>query len=280
MIAYFNGRFIPKEDVKISPDDRGFLFADGAYEVIRSYRGKLFKIEEHLERLERSLSELLISVPSLIKLRDVSEQLIHRNNLENGDATLYIQVTRGVAPRKHEFPVKEISATVYVVASSFQPTIDNWENGTNIILVPDIRWGRCDIKSVALLPNVLSSQLAKNKGAFEAIFVRDGTITEGSHTNFCAVFDGQLITHPANHKILAGITRKVVLNLCYQLNIPFRELPVLEKELRKASELMILGTTSEILPVVQVDGWIVGDGKPGPITAKLQQAYRKLTTAL
>ena len=280
MIAYFNGRFIPKEDVKISPDDRGFLFADGAYEVIRSYGGKLFKIEEHLERIERSLSELLISVPSLIKLRDVAEQLIHRNNLENGDATLYIQVTRGVAPRKHEFPDKGISATVYVVASPFQPTIDNWENGTNIILVPDIRWGRCDIKSVALLPNVLSSQLAKDKGASEAIFVRDGTITEGSHTNFCAVFDGQLITHPANHKILAGITRKVVLNLCYQLNIPFRELPVLEKELRKASELMILGTTSEILPVVQVDGWIVGDGKPGPITAKLQQAYRKLTTAL
>lgn len=280
MIAYFNGRFIPKEDVKISPDDRGFLFADGAYEVIRSYGGKLFKIEEHLERIERSLSELLISVPSLIKLRDVAEQLIHRNNLENGDATLYIQVTRGVAPRKHEFPDKGISVTVYVVASHFQPTIDNWENGTNIVLVPDIRWGRCDIKSVALLPNVLSSQLAKDKGAFEAIFVRDGTITEGSHTNFCAVFDGQLITHPLNHRILAGITRKVVLNLCYQLNIPFRELPVLEKELRKASELMILGTTSEILPVVQVDGWMVGDGKPGPITAKLQQAYRKLTTAL
>ncbi len=280
MIAYFNGRFIPKEDVKISPDDRGFLFADGAYEVIRSYGGKLFKIEEHLERIKRSLSELLISVPSLIKLRDVAEQLIHRNNLENGDATLYIQVTRGVAPRKHEFPDKGISATVYVVASPFQPTIDNWENGTNIVIVPDIRWGRCDIKSVALLPNVLSSQLAKDKGAFEAIFVRDGTITEGSHTNFCAVFDGQLITHPANHRILAGITRKVVLNLCYQLNIPFRELPVLEKELRKASELMILGTTSEILPVVQVDGWMVGDGKPGPITAKLQQAYRKLTTAL
>jgi D-alanine transaminase len=280
MIVYFNGRFIPKEDVKISPDDRGFLFADGAYEVIRSYGGRLFKTEEHLERLERSLTELLISVPSLINLRTVAEQLINRNNLENGDATLYIQVTRGVAPRRHEFPDKGISTTVYVVASPFQPLIDKWENGTNIVLVPDIRWERCNIKSVALLPNVLASQLAKDKGAFEAIFVRDGTITEGSHTNFCAVFDGQLVTHPANHCILAGITRKVVLNLCYKLEIPFRELPILEKDLRKASELMILGTTSEILPVVQVDGWMVGDGKPGPITAKLQQAYRKLATAL
>lgn len=280
MIAYFNGRFIPKEGVRILPDDRGFLFADGAYEVIRSYEGRLFKTEEHLERLERSLNELLISVPSLINLREVAEQLIHLNNLENGDATLYIQVTRGVAPRKHEFPDKGISSTVYAFASPFQPLIDKWENGTNIVLVPDIRWARCDIKSIALLPNVLANQLAKDKGAFEAIFVRDGTITEGSHTNFCAVLDGQLITHPANHSILAGITRKVVLNLCYQLKIPFREIPLLKKELREASELMILGTTLEILPVVQVDEWIVGDGKPGPITAKLQREYRKLTTAL
>lgn len=257
MIAYFNGRIIPKEDVKVSPDDRGFLFADGAYEVIRSYGGRLFKVEEHLERLERSLSELLITVPSLTNLRAVSEQLIHRNNLENGDATLYIQVTRGVAPRRHEFPDKGIPATVYVVASPFQPLLDERENGIIIALVPDIRWGRCDIKSVALLPNVLSSQLAKDKGAFEAIFVRDGTITEGSHTNFCAVFDEQLVTHPANHRILAGITRKVVLDLCYKLDIPFKELPILERELREASELMILGTTSEILPVFQVDGWSV-----------------------
>jgi D-alanine transaminase len=278
MIAYFNGRFIPKEDVKISPDDRGFLFADGAYEVIRSYGGRLFKIEEHLERLKRSLSELLISEPSLINLRNVAEHLIHRNNLGNSDATLYIQVTRGAAPRKHEFPDKKISATIYALASPFLPPLDKWKNGTNVVLVPDNRWERCDIKSIALLPNVLASQIAKNKGAFEAIFVRDGTITEGSHTNFCAVLGEKLITHPANHRILAGITRNIVLNLCYELSIPFRETPIRQEELRKASELMLLGTTSEILPVVEVDGRIVGDGKPGPITAKLQHAYRKLIT--
>ena len=279
MIAYFNGRFIPQKDVKISPDDRGFLFADGAYEVIRSYGGRLFKVEEHLERLERSLSELLITLPSPTNLRAVAEQLIHRNNLENGDATLYIQVTRGVAPRRHEFPDKGIPATVYVTTSPLQPFLDESENGVIIILVPDIRWERCDIKSVALLPNVLASQKAKDKGAFEAIFVRDGTITEGSRTNFCALFDEQLVTHPANHRILAGITRQVVLDLCYELDIPFRELPILEKELREAGELMILGTTSEILPVVQVDGWMVGDGKPGPITTKLQRAYKKFVSS-
>lgn len=279
MIVYCNGQFIPKKDVKLSPDDRGFLFADGAYEVIRSYGGRLFKVEDHLKRLARSLNELRIAAPSLTNLMTVTEQLIQRNNLENGDATLYIQVTRGVAPRKHAFPYEGTPPTVYVTASPFQPLHEEWEQGIIITLVPDIRWGRCDIKSVALLPNVLASQQAKERGATEAVFVRDGVITEGSHTNFCAVFDGQLITHPANNHILAGITRDVVLDLCFNLGIPCSESPILERELQKASELMVLGTTSEILPVVQVDDWRVSDGKPGPITAELQRAYREVVDA-
>lgn len=274
MIAYFNGQFIPKNDVKLSPDDRGFLFADGAYEVIRSYGGRLFKVEDHLERLARSLSELHIAGPSSTHLMSVAEQVIQRNNLENGDASLYIQVTRGVAPRKHAFPDAGTPPTVYVTAAPFQPLYEEWEQGIIITIVPDIRWGRCDIKSVALLPNVLASQQAKERGATEAVFVRDGVITEGSHTNFCAVFNGRLITHPANNHILAGITRNVVLDLCFNLGIPCSESPILERELQKASELMVLGTTSEILPVVQVDDRRVSDGKPGPITAELQRAYR------
>ena len=277
MIAYFNGKFIPKEKITISPEDRGFLFADGAYEVICSYNGKLFKVDEHLERLKRSLSELRIVESSINRLRTISEGLIERNELSTVHAMIYIQVTRGAAPRKHIFPDKDTPATVYANASSFQPLYKEREKGIATITLPDIRWGRCDIKSVALLPNVLACQQAKERGATEAVFIRDGFITEGSHTNLCAVFDGRLVTHPANNLILGGITRKVVLDLCIQLGIPFTESPILEKEMKNADEVMVLGTTYEILPVVRVDDWKVGDGKPGPITRELQHAYRHAT---
>jgi D-alanine transaminase len=279
MIAYFNGQYVSKENIKISPDDRGFLFADGVYEVIRSYGGRLFRIDDHLSRLSHSLGELRMAPVSLSHLKTVADQLLHRNNLENEDATLYIQITRGVAPRKHPFPDPETSPTVYVSASVLQPSPAEWETGIAVILVPDLRWGRCDIKSVGLLPNVLASQQAKEQGASEAVFVRDGVITEGSHTSFCAVFDGALVTHPANHHILAGITRSVVLDLCVTLGISVRESPILERTLKGASELMVLGTTSEVVPVVRVDDWAVGDGKPGPITLKLKQAFGDLRAA-
>ena len=279
MIAYFNGQYVSKENVKISPDDRGFLFADGVYEVIRSYGGRLFKIDDHLSRLSHSLGELRMAPVSLSHLKTVADQLLHRNNLENEDATLYIQITRGVAPRKHPFPDPETSPTVYVSASVLQPSPAEWETGIAVILVPDLRWGRCDIKSVGLLPNVMASQEAKEKGASEAVFVRDGVITEGSHTSFCAVFDGALVTHPANHHILSGITRSVVLDLCVALGISVRESPILERTLKGASELMVLGTTSEVVPVVRVDDWVVGDGKPGPITSKLKEAFGDLRAA-
>jgi len=279
MIAYFNGQYVSKENIKISPDDRGFLFADGVYEVIRSYGGRLFRIDDHLSRLSHSLGELRMASVSLSHLKTVADQLMHRNNLENEDATLYIQITRGVAPRKHPFPDPETSPTVYVSASVLQPSPAEWETGIAVILVPDLRWGRCDIKSVGLLPNVLASQEAKEQGASEAVFVRDGVITEGSHTSFCAVFDGALVTHPANHHILAGITRSVVLDLCVTLGISVRESPILERTLKGASELMVLGTTSEVVPVVRVDDWVVGDGKPGPITSKLKQAFGDLRAA-
>lgn len=276
MIVYFNGRLVPKEDVRISPDDRGFLLADGAYEVILSYDGRLFKAEEHLKRLERSLRELRIEGADVGSLKDAAERLIQVNDLENGDASLYIQITRGAAVRTHAFPGSETPPTVYVAASPFQLPREKCEHGIKVILVPDIRWTRCDIKSVALLPNVLVSQQAKEAGAAEAIFVRDGAVTEGAHTNFCAVFDGQLITYPKSHYILGGITREIVLGLCGELGIPFEEFPILESQLREADELMIVGTTTEIMPVIQVDGWQVGDGEPGPVTRRLQQAFREL----
>mgnify|MGYP001076566341 CR=1 FL=1 len=276
MIVYFNGQFMPKEEVKISPDDRGFLLGDGVYEVIRSYSGRLFKVEEHIRRLARSLRELRIEGVDTEALKGIAEELIEYNELERGDAKLYVQVTRGVAPRRHSFPDGETSPTVYATASAFQPPRGKWEHGVKVILVPDIRWARCDIKSVALLPNILANQQAKERGAEEAIFVRNGAITEGSHTSFCAVFDGELTTHPKSNYILAGIMRETVLDLCDELDIPVKEFPIFERDLKEADEVMILGTTSEIMPVVQVDDWQVGDGKPGPIAVRLQRAYREL----
>lgn len=278
MITYFNGEFLPKEVVWISPDDRGFLFADGAYEVIRSYGGNLFRLTAHLQRLGNSLRGLGITTPDTEELRDVAIQLTKRNDLTDGDAAIYIQVTRGVAPRKHPFPPQGTAPTVYVSARPFHASPERLEHGVRIILAQDIRWSRCDIKSVALLPNVLASQQAKESGAYEAVFVRDGVVTEGSHTNVAAVFDGRLVTHPRTNHILPGITREVVLELCRELDLSYCESPFSDAQLREAAELMLLGTTTEVMPVVQVDGWQVGDGQPGPVTRTLQQAFRQLVT--
>jgi D-alanine transaminase len=276
MIVYFNDQFLPKEDVHVSPDDRGFLFADGVYEVVRSYNGKLFRLPEHMQRLENSLRGLRIIVPDIGKLQHVAAQLIQRNDLAHTDAALYVQITRGVAPRKHAFPPSDTPPTIYASAKPFLASPERAENGVRTILIPDIRWSRCDIKSVALLPNVLASQQAHESGAYEAVFVRDGFITEGSHANFAAVLNGQLTTHPKTNHILPGITREIALDLCRDLDLPYRESPISEERLREADELLLLGTTTEIMPVVQVDDWQVGDGQPGPITRTLQRAFRAL----
>ena len=277
MIAYFNGQFLPKEEIKVSPDDRGFLFADGVYEVIRAYGGKPFRMEEHLKRLARSLKEIRIDFPGVAKLAAVGEKLIALNHLGGGEyATIYIQITRGAASRKHTFPDEPVPPTVYVAASPGISQRAKIEKGVKIILVPDIRWSRCDIKSVSLLPNVLANQQAKENGAEEAVFVRDGMITEGSHTNFFMVFEGQVWTHPLNAHILPGITRDVVQELCRGFKIPFREEAVLEKNLPKAEEMFLSGTSMEVTPVVQVDDWRVREGFAGPVTARLREAYKKM----
>lgn len=276
MIVFFNGRFLPKDEVRVSPDDRGFLLADGAYEVVRVYGGRPFLMPEHLRRLRYSLDELRIALPDIEALHGIARELIRRNGLARGEATIYIQVTRGVAPRTHAFPAGPTPATLYVTASAFSPRREKWEEGVSVILVPDIRWGRCDIKSLALLPNVLASQAAKERGAEEAVLVRDGLLTEGAHTNVCAVFEGELRTHPATHRILAGITRGLVLALCAELGIPYREKAIAADALDEAEEMMILGTTTEIMPVIEVDGRPVGDGRPGPVTRRLQGAFRAL----
>jgi D-alanine transaminase len=277
MIVFFNHQFIPKKDVRISPDDRGFLLADGAYEVIISYRGKLFKAGEHIARMERSLRYLQIRMPDGIDFVDIASKLVKENDLQDQDATIYFQVTRGAAQRTHAFPEETIPATVYASASAVQRPRKKQKEGVRVILVPDTRWARCDIKSIALLPNVLANQRAKEEGVEEAIFVRNGAATEGSHTNFCGVFGNELRTAPKSNYILAGITRDVVLNLCKKFNITVKEFPIFENQLKKADELMIVGTSTEIMPIVRVDDWQVGNGEPGPITRKLQKAFNSLT---
>jgi D-alanine transaminase len=278
MIVFFNHQFIPKTQVRIDPDDRGFLFADGAYEVIRCYRGKLFKANEHIARLNRSLGFLRINLPQQVNFQEIGSRLIEQNKLQDEDAVIYIQATRGSALRKHAFPDEDISPTLYVNVSSFQRPVEKQKQGVKVILVPDNRWARCDIKSISLLPNVLACQRAKEENAEEAIFVRDDVVLEGSHSSFCGVFDNCVSTAPKSNYILPGITREVVLELCRASNITVEESPISVENLKEADELMLLSTSLEVTPVVQVDEWKVGSGKPGAVARKLQQAFEALIT--
>lgn len=280
MIVYFNGQMMPRDEVRISPEDRGFVFGDGVYEVIRVYAGKLFEADAHLKRLARSLRELRIGFDGVDRLEGISHRLLVENGLETGDAAVYIQITRGTATRKHAFPPADTPPTVYVSAYAFDPPKKEWEQGVKIILVPDIRWTRCDIKSVALLPNVLAAQQAAEAGAKEAVFIRDGAVTEGAHTNFAAVFDGEVRTAPYSNLILPGTTRNVAIPLCRDIGIPVREFPILQHELKSADEAMIWGTTTEVMPVVQIDDAPVGDGTAGPVTRRLQEAFAGRVAAL
>lgn len=271
-IVYFNDTFLPKSEVRISPDDRGFLLADGIYEVVRVYDGRPFEEELHLQRLARSLAALRIEGVEPSSFAGITAKLLEANALS--DASIYIQVTRGVAPRQHAFPPAGTPATVYATAYAPRIRPENWETGVEAILAPDNRWARCDVKTIALAPNVQASQRAHEAGAEEAIFVRDGAITEGSHTNVCGVLDGVLRTYPRSNYILPGITREVVLELARELGIPTVEEPIFHHELERVDELMILGTSTEVMPIVRLDGRTIGSGEPGPVTRRLQRAFR------
>ncbi len=273
-IAYYNGDFLPQDQVCISPDDRGFLFADGLYEVIRSYNGNLFQLPQHIERLNYGAREIRLKSTDFGFLADVAEELIRRNDLSEGDALVYLQVTRGSAPRKHLFPPQDTPLTVYAHVTPFRPDFETQTNGIKAIFVPDLRWARTDIKSVGLLPNVLAQQRAFEEGAGEAIFLRQGAVMEGTHSNALFVFGGEVISPPRSNYILEGITRAVIREICSKVGIPYRERPILELEARRADEVFITGTTVEITPVVEIDGEKIADGKPGPVTRRLQDSFR------
>lgn len=275
MLVYLNGEFIPHAEARIPVDDRGFLFADGVYEVVRVYEGRAYLMDAHLRRLRQGLRALRIDESAIEELAPAAERLLDENDLRTGDATVYIQVTRGAAPRAHAFPPAGTAPTVYAAAKRFrQHPPEYFRDGVAAITFPDTRWSRCDIKSIALLPNVLANQAAKEAGAFEALFVRDGVAIEGSHSNLFAVYDGALLTYPACNYILAGITRQRVIELAGELGIPIAEGAIPLDRLFDAAELFLSGTTTEILPVTRVDGRTIGAGRPGPLTQRLQQAFR------
>ena len=272
--VYYNGEYVSKEALRISPDDRGFLLGDGVYEVARAYGGRLFELQAHLDRLAYSLRETQIRGIDSAGLEGVASELLGRAGLGAGDGIVYVQVTRGSAPRTHYFPPADVSPTVYAYAAPLRAA-DHSREGIDSITVPDLRWSRCDIKAISLLANCLANQTAHEGGAHEAILVRDGVALEGSHTSFFAVFDGEVRTAPLTNYVLPGITRSAVLMLCAEDQIPARETPLFVEQLDEADELFLAGTTAEVLPVVTIDGHTVADGRPGPTTRRLQDLFRQ-----
>nr|MBI3613460.1 D-amino-acid transaminase [Nitrospirota bacterium] len=276
-IGFVNGTFMPLEQATVSVEDRGYQFGDGVYEVIRTYRGAPFQVEAHLARLARSAEAIGLSMPySNREWHALVEDGIKRARF--AESKVYIQLTRGVAPRDHAFPA-EIRPTVVMTIRELLPLAQAvCDAGVEAITLEDLRWGRCDIKSVNLLANVLARQRAKEAGVFEAIFVRDGVVTEGSVSNVVVVRHGTLATAPEGACILSGVTRSLVLNLARKAKLPVEERAVSLEELRHADEVFLCGTTVEVLPVVRIDGQVVGTGKPGPLTSRLSERFKQAVT--
>ena len=277
MVVYFNNDYKLLNEVSLSPLDRGFLFADGVYESIRTYNRKLFKYEEHIKRLKRSLKETRIDFTELNSLENIIYKLIEKNNIEK-ESLVYLQITRGSAlDRTHSFPNENTSPTLFISVKEFNENIEEQTTGVKVILQEDIRWVRCDIKSISLLPVVLANQKAKDEGADEAIFVRDGMITEGTHTNFFAIKDETVFTAPKSRLILEGITRNTVLDFCSKFKINCKEEFISKDELKSFDEFFITSTTKEITPVTTIDYWQINNGEPGKITKSLQSVFKKVT---
>jgi len=272
-VVYLNGQFVPPEEAVVSINDRGFLFGDAVYEVVRSYRGRLWALEPHLQRLRRSLSEVDLHGVDIEQLRQVIEEACRRSGF--AEANVYIQVTRGVAPRRHAYS-RAMRPTVLVQVRDIGPMVDpRMDEGVEAITAPDLRWRRCDIKSTNLLANVLARTRATDQGAFEAILVdEEGYVTEATAASVFCVEEGVVLTRPAGPEILPSITRAVVIELAQEQQIPLREERVSVARFRKAQEVFLAGTGDEVCPVVKLDGAAIGDGRPGSITKRLLEAFR------
>ena len=276
-VVYLNGDFLPVGDAQVSVNDRGFLFGDGVYEVTPAYGGRLFRWEQHRARLNKGLAAIGIDFDAAA-LKRVKQELLARNGLDGAPgAYVYAQVTRGSAPRTHWFPDPPVAPTVYAFANRFtRPSMDEWARGISAVTVPDQRWGRADIKAIALLANVLAAQAAVEAGAGNAVFVRDGIALEGSHNNLFAVFGGVLATAPKSNHILHGITRDFLIELAGEMGIPVEERAIPLSELYLADEVFFSGTTTEVRPVVEIDGRTVGDGRVGPVTRRLYEGFLRV----
>jgi D-alanine transaminase len=277
--VYLNGEYLPKDRATISVDDRGFLLSDGMYEVTAAYRGRLFRLEQHVARLQKGLDELRINYDPT-GLPEMHAHLMAVNELDAEDvAIVYMQITRGAAPRTHHFPPEGTLPTVYAFAQPYvRPEPARWARGYEAITVPDRRWGRVDIKSIGLLPNVLAQQAAVDAGAEDALLVKEGIALEGAHTNVFAVFGGVVTTHPATQQILHGVSRAYVIELARDLGFGVEERPVPLEEMRGADEIFFTGTTTEVRPTVQLDGRPIGDGKVGPVAKALYEAFQAGTS--
>ena len=277
--VYLNGRFLREQDACVPVTDRGFLFGDGVYEVIPAYGTHLFSLRQHLSRLEASLHGIrLVNPLAPAEWEHVLRRLVEFNG--PGDQSVYVQVTRGPAPRDHAFPTQP-RATVFAMSTPLKPLPDGaLTDGVAAITLDDIRWDYCHIKSICLLPNVLLRQQAVEAGAVEAILLRDGEVTEGAASTVFAVIEGALRTPPKGPKLLAGITRDALIELAKAHGMPWQEAPILEAELRTAEEVWITSSTREILPVTRLDEQPVGSGLPGAHWRRMYQLYQQHKVAL
>ncbi|MDF2368738.1 D-amino-acid transaminase [Sneathiella sp.] len=276
-IAYVNGQYLPHRDASVHIEDRGYQFADGVYEVVTIVGGRMIDEAGHLDRLWRSLDELSMDPPmNREPLKFVMREVIRQNGIRDG--IIYLQVTRGVAPRDHPFPKNTPSSLVMTAKRlSMEKGAKTAEEGVSVITVPDIRWTRRDIKSVSLLPNVLAKQKAKENGAYEAFQVdEDGMVTEGSSTNAWIVSkEGKIVTRPTSNSILAGITRASLIRELEKNGIELELRSFSVEELYSAREVFLTSSTSYVLPVIKVDDRVIGNGHPGLISQKLRTIYEK-----
>lgn len=267
-LVYLNGDYLPQNNAKVSVLDRGFLFGDGVYEVIPVYGGRPFRLDEHLRRLDNSLRGIRMTNPlSDNQWADIFDRLIAGSH----DQYLYLQVTRGVAPKRDHAIPSDVNPTVFVMCSPIAPIPTS---GVRAVTMDDIRWQWCHIKAITLLANVLLRQEAVDRGAAEAILTRDGWVTEGAASNVFAVVDGVLMTPPKGNDLLPGITRDLVLELALENNVPAVEQRIRLDDLKRASEIWLTSSTREILPVIELDGVPVGDGEPGPLWSRMQAIYQ------
>ena len=277
--VYLNGEFVPDNTACVSVLDRGFIFGDGVYEVIPAYHGKLFRLTEHLSRLQNSLDAIRIINPYTVEQwRSVLNELIAHNG--GGNLSVYLQVTRGVAKRDHALPA-DTKPTVFAMANPLQPPKkQELENGIKAITTPDYRWLNCHIKAISLLPNVLLRQQAIDANATEAILLRNGEATEGAASNLFIVENDVIVTPPKGPFLLPGITRDLILELAEQDHISCEETVIPEQRLREADEVWITSSTKEVLPVTTLDGEPVGDGKPGPMWHKVIKLFSNFKESL